>query len=531
MTATSNEISNRITDTSNILNEKFTYANVLYYEPGEINLTNDQFNTVYDRPFKFNNNCLKWTFDFNIIATDEIYDVFFLSVGKLFYKMNNNSTNNTISIVIKKQENGNGIRILRNDDTDIIIEQQHSGDDFTNNKVYLTIVHNSFTINDQIDPSDLTLFLSINDMTFDLNIHQFLVTSSSDKNLKISLYKQIPIYSNFRLEEIKQQYPVITESVLINNTSNLNPKPFMLTSNNSEVFSIGADGRIYVQGSEYKPSEFKKSDNNIYYEKGRFHVSEYPTTPSDDIDYLIFTDKHIVCSNLYIKTDYDVNYVYLRSSNENSFEVFNSSGDVIFQVDKSKSTDQVSVGEKSLSEFETIPETDDIFYRRGKFGVSSNSDLTVDFTFPTTEETLGRDDFAFYSDGDIYCKGTIMATGDVIASYSDIRLKTKLSEIYDPIEKIMQIETFQYTASPLAQSFGINDKNPQIGVSAQSVQNILPEIVHLAPFDTKILDDRSIVSKSGSNFLTVSYERLVPLLIECIKQQQKDIDFLKNKLM
>jgi len=360
-----------------------------------------------------------------------------------------------------------------------------------------------------------------------LSINKDIQDSSGEK-----YYKRI---SNFRVREIKQQYPIITESVLINNTSNLNPKPFILTSNNSEVFSIGEDGRIYVQGSEYKPSEFKKKDNDIYYEKGRFYVSQSSENvpevlSANDIDYSIFTDKNIVCSNLYIKTDDNVNYIHLRSSNQNSFEVYNSSGDMIFQVDKSKDTDQVSVGDKSLSEFERIPQTDDIYYRRGKFGVSSNRDPAVDFTFPTTEETLGRD-YAFYSYGDIYCEGDIMATGDVIASYSDIRLKTKLSEIYDPIEKIMQIETFQYTASPLAQSFGIIDKTPQIGVSAQSVQKILPEIVHLAPFDTKILHDRSIVSKSGSNFLTISYERLVPLLIECIKQQQKDIDFLKNKLM
>ena len=521
--------SNYIKNTSNILNEKFTYANVLYYEPGEINLDRvDQFNTVYDRPFKFNNNCLKWTFDFKINETPLISDDYHLSVGKLFYKINNNITNNTISIVIKKQENGNKIGIYK--DNSLVIEKQHSGVDYTNNKVYLTIVHNSFTINDQIYPSDLTLFLNINDTTFDLNINQFLVTSSGDENLKISLFnKNVSIYSNFRLEEIKQQYPVITESVLINNTSNLNPKPFMLTSNNSEVFSIGEDGRIYVQGSEYKPSEFKKKDNDIYYEKGRFYVSQSSESVPEVLrnkDYSIFTDKNIVCSNLYIKTDDNVNYIHLRSSNQNSFEVYNSSGDMIFQVDKSKDTDQVYVGDKSLSEFERKPPTDDIYYRRGKFGVSSNRDLAVDFTFPDIDR-----DYAFYSDGDIYCEGTIMATGDVIASYSDIRLKTKLSEIYDPIEKIMQIETFQYMASPLAQSFGINDKTHQIGVSAQSVQKILPEIVHLAPFDTKILHDRSIVSKSGSNFLTISYERLVPLLIECIKQQQKDIDFLKNKLM
>jgi hypothetical protein len=38
------------------------------------------------------------------------------------------------------------------------------------------------------------------------------------------------------------------------------------------------------------------------------------------------------------------------------------------------------------------------------------------------------------------------------------------------------------------------------------------------------------VSKSGENFLTVKYEKIVPLLIEAIKEQQKQIEELQNKL-
>ena len=220
----------------------------------------------------------------------------------------------------------------------------------------------------------------------------------------------------------------------------------------------------------------------------------------------------------------------IKSANNQEFEVcYDNSGtdERVFKAwtDSGKGKIEIN-GTEFTSGTEFIPSAQAGFaganniYYEGKIGIGE------DFAEPFDSEV-----YQFYVKGNIYCDGKIMATGDVIASYSDIRLKTKLSEIYDPIEKIMQIETFQYTTSPLAQSFGINDKTPQIGVSAQSVQKILPEIVHLAPFDTKTLHDGSIVSKSGSNFLTVSYERLVPLLIECIKQQKKDIDFLKNKLM
>ena len=46
----------------------------------------------------------------------------------------------------------------------------------------------------------------------------------------------------------------------------------------------------------------------------------------------------------------------------------------------------------------------------------------------------------------------------------------------------------------------------------------------IAPFDR----DENGKSKSGNNYLTVQYEKIVPILIESIKEQQKQIEELKN---
>jgi hypothetical protein len=70
----------------------------------------------------------------------------------------------------------------------------------------------------------------------------------------------------------------------------------------------------------------------------------------------------------------------------------------------------------------------------------------------------------------------------------------------------------------------------KLGISAQDVQAVLPEVVSLAPFDSSNLDNGYVVSKSSQNYLTVSYERLVPLLIECIKELKKEIVELKTKI-
>jgi len=63
-------------------------------------------------------------------------------------------------------------------------------------------------------------------------------------------------------------------------------------------------------------------------------------------------------------------------------------------------------------------------------------------------------------------------------------------------------------------------------VFAQDVQAVLPEAVKLAPFDNNGNNE----SISGENYLTVQYEKIVPLLIEAIKEQQKQIDELKYLL-
>ena len=77
------------------------------------------------------------------------------------------------------------------------------------------------------------------------------------------------------------------------------------------------------------------------------------------------------------------------------------------------------------------------------------------------------------------------------------------------------LDTFTYTNNELAKSYGFEDNLQKVGVSAQQVQRILPEAVHIAPFDA---DGEK--SKSGQNYLTVQYDKLVPLLIEAIKEER-----------
>ena len=111
--------------------------------------------------------------------------------------------------------------------------------------------------------------------------------------------------------------------------------------------------------------------------------------------------------------------------------------------------------------------------------------------------------------------GSLVITGDVDAqnfnTTSDIRLKTNLEVIEGALHKVEQLNAYTYDWISEYNDDGVR----QIGLISQEVQKVLPEVVAPAPIDDK--------------YLTVRYERLVPLLIEAIKELRSELDELKAK--
>ena len=105
--------------------------------------------------------------------------------------------------------------------------------------------------------------------------------------------------------------------------------------------------------------------------------------------------------------------------------------------------------------------------------------------------------------------GEIRATNNITAYYSDDRLKTRLGPITNALDKLRTLNGFYYEANEVAQELGYTVRK-EVGVSAQEVQGVLPEIVVPAP-----IDDR---------YLTVHYERIIPLLIEAIKELEEKLN-------
>ena len=137
------------------------------------------------------------------------------------------------------------------------------------------------------------------------------------------------------------------------------------------------------------------------------------------------------------------------------------------------------------------------------------SDLTNDAGYVTTDTnttytagnglTLSGTEFLMSGN----YTGSFTATGDVTA-YSDKRLKRNIETITNAVDTVSKLRGVNYE----------KDGRNSTGVIAQEVEEVLPQVVHTAPDGMK----------------SVAYGNIVGILIEAIKEQQKEIEELKKKL-
>jgi hypothetical protein len=141
-------------------------------------------------------------------------------------------------------------------------------------------------------------------------------------------------------------------------------------------------------------------------------------------------------------------------------------------------------------------------------------DSAVDSTYPVNDAlTVGATT--------VY--GALNATGEITAYYSDRRLKENVKPIDNALDKILKLNGITYNPNDLAASFGYDKTLDIVGLFADEVEAVLPQAVKPAPFDMGVNGG----SKSGENYKTVQYEKVVPLLVEAIKEQQAQIAQLK----
>jgi hypothetical protein len=121
--------------------------------------------------------------------------------------------------------------------------------------------------------------------------------------------------------------------------------------------------------------------------------------------------------------------------------------------------------------------------------------------------------------------GVLEVTSDIISLASDRRLKENIIPIDGALDKIDKINGvyFNYTDNARKANPGFGDER-QVGLIAQEIQQVLPEVIRFAPFDYGV-DNKSI---SGENYLTLNYDKVVPLLLQAIKELKCELDEVKK---
>jgi hypothetical protein len=168
-----------------------------------------------------------------------------------------------------------------------------------------------------------------------------------------------------------------------------------------------------------------------------------------------------------------------------------------------------------------------IVFRKDTFGIRQYQQTwgsaTAYATFRDVAMQQSTASFTILNVGSTYSGGStgeIRAAGEITAYYtSDERLKENVHIISNPIERLEQIRgvEFDWTDTYLKERGGEDEfyvRKHDVGVIAQEIEKVLPEVV----------------ATRENGYKAVKYEKIVPLLIECIKEQQKQINQILQEL-
>ena len=106
------------------------------------------------------------------------------------------------------------------------------------------------------------------------------------------------------------------------------------------------------------------------------------------------------------------------------------------------------------------------------------------------------------------------STGEITAYFSDVRLKTNIAPVANALEKVEALNGVTFDPNETALALGVT-AGKQIGVIAQEVEAVVPELVTASAFD---------------GYKTVKYDKLTALLIEAVKELSAKVKTLEAQL-
>ena len=271
------------------------------------------------------------------------------------------------------------------------------------------------------------------------------------------------------------------------------------------------DGGQALNGGNYNKF-FSIRDGELEKE---FFISSLPNSYN-----FVFDDNVVMKGGLTIKGEFELDNPD-GYTNFSSMKLQRSHTESILIVNQTYNIVDDDTIDGSIVNFQKGTNTQFRLNKYGNVGIGRN--IIMDFDEKTTGNSIEPAE-------KLHVIGNIISTGFITAYYSDERLKTFTSKVENPLEIIDNLNGYYYEPNKLAIDKGFSyEKN--IGLSAQEVQKVIPEIVKLAPFDTIKDKNGANISKSGENYLTICYEKMAPVFIEAIKELKKENQELKNEII
>jgi len=166
--------------------------------------------------------------------------------------------------------------------------------------------------------------------------------------------------------------------------------------------------------------------------------------------------------------------------------------------------------------FRILPYEDDIWWQNSQsagniyFSGSAGNWLTGNIILKTSNRVgIGTDAPGYTLD----VAGSAHATS--FPTSSDIRLKENITQLTDVLEKIQKIRGVSFDWNKLYESFNRSSGHREIGVIAQEVAAVFPELV---------------TTWGEEEYMAVDYGRLTGVLIEAVKELKAENDELKEKI-
>ena len=164
----------------------------------------------------------------------------------------------------------------------------------------------------------------------------------------------------------------------------------------------------------------------------------------------------------------------------------------------------------------TITATDFFTGDNGKIGADATDHITFINNSRADIYINNSLEFRFEADGDFHADGDVVAQS---TSVSDSRLKDNIIPISGALDKIKSLRGVSYTWNS-----GKKKGKQDIGLIAQEVEQVIPEIVK----------DKKLPLMDGTDpnetYKTIDYEKIIAVLVEAVKDQQKQIDNLEKQI-